>query len=487
MNARRVCCLLLAGCATLGLGAELRGDFLIYKIPGTATSFILQGKIQVNPGGTVTFTHPALSQQLYFSLQTVEVKKVATTQQEFNRKVAVAGKKADDVFTASVWALKKGLLKEYYSGIKKTLEIDPKHEAALKIEALKAQMDKPLPESPDEEKEIRKIVKRSSMRIERSNHFILLHDTPEKKAEGRKKTRAQERLALLEQVYESFLLLFNSQDVDLDIPRERMKVILFNERKDYLDFATGLSPTLSSATGFWEPARNVSVFFDHATDSEFVALQSLQKELQQMADQAKKARTGAEMIRFVNTLKLLIDVAQENADIEVVSHEATHQMAGNTGLFPRHVLVPSWVHEGLATYFESPGDATWSGIGAVNEQRLERYRLLERDREHSNIDFIVGDQIFDFAQTHGGKLHGYGQAWALTHFLLETHLKEFVSYYRMLGEMPPDVALSADLLTDLFDKVFGSDRKQLDQEWRSYMRSLKTDIEKLEEAEAKKK
>ena len=487
MKHRQAGWLWLVACLVCVACTEVHGDFVMYKIPGTRVTFALQGKVQVNPGGTVTFTHPALSQQLYFSLKTVEIKRVQTTQQEFNRKVTSAGKDANAVYQAAVWALKKGLLKDFYSGVKKTLELNPKHEAALNIEKLKAQMDVPLPESTEQEQELRKIVKSKDMRIATSNHFILLHDTPEKKAEGRKKNRAQERLALLEKVYESFLLLFHAQEVDLDIPRERMKVVLFNDHKDYLAFATGLSPSLSSASGFWEPLRNVSVFYDHASDSQFTSLQKLQKEIKQMADIAKKNRTGAEGIRFSNTLKLLIDVIQENADIEVVSHEATHQMAGNTGLFPRHVRIPAWVHEGLATYFEAPGDATWSGIGAVNEQRLEWYRMLERDREHSNIDFIVGDQIFEFAASHGSKLHGYGQAWALTHFLLENHLKEFVSYYRILGEMPPDIIMSPELLTELFDKVFGSDRKELDQDWRAYMRSLKTDMEKLEANELKKK
>ena len=102
-------------------------------------------------------------------------------------------------------------------------------------------------------------------------------------------------------------------------------------------------------------------------------------------------------------------------------------MAGNTGLLPRHVRIPSWVHEGLATYFETPNGAMWSGIGAVNESRLSLYRALERDREHSNIGFIVGDQIFDYAGSLGAKLHGYGQAWALTHFLMEKHFDKFIA------------------------------------------------------------
>ena len=186
---------------------------------------------------------------------------------------------------------------------------------------------------------------------------------------------------------------------------------------------------------------------------------------------------------MADTIELLVGISRENLDIEVVSHEATHQMAGNTGLFPREVVVPSWVHEGLATYFETPDDAAWSGIGAVNADRLERYRALENDRVHSNIDFIVGDQIFDTAASIQGTLHGYGQAWALTHFLMERHFKEFMTFYRRIGEMPPDVLISPQVLTDLFNEVFGSNRRGLDGEWRAYMRSLKTDLEIILEDE----
>jgi hypothetical protein len=201
--------------------------------------------------------------------------------------------------------------------------------------------------------------------------------------------------------------------------------------------------------------------------------------------EAIKAQAGAaaarEVIKYAETLTLVISVIQENLDIEVVSHEGTHQMAGNTGLFPRHVQVPSWAHEGLATYFESPGEMGWSGVGAVNEQRLEFYRGLEPDRVHSNIDFIVADNIFKFAASHGAALHAYGQAWALTHFLMEKHPEKMVSYYRRLGELPPDIILSGELLVSLFNEVFGTDRGTLDLEWRAHMRSLKPDLERIRE------
>ncbi|HQU45121.1 MAG TPA: DUF1570 domain-containing protein, partial [Pirellulales bacterium] len=192
-----------------------------------------------------------------------------------------------------------------------------------------------------------------------------------------------------------------------------------------------------------------------------------------------KARGAKNIVRLANTIELLIDIDQESQDIEVVSHEATHQMASNTGLFPHQVRVPKWVHEGLAAYFESPNDGAWSGIGAVNELRLKYYRALEPDREHSNLNFIVGDQIFDYARSLGAMLHGYGQAWALTHFLVEKHFDDLMRFYKALGELPPDIDFTPDVLNPLFDRAFGADRGGLDQEWRSYMRSLKTDVEEV--------
>jgi hypothetical protein len=510
MNCRSV--LLVAALIIPALSAEARADFLIYYLGGggqesgggaygggpsrsrepSGLKIVLQGDVKVIGGGIVSYRHPSLKQDVHFGANMlksgqIEYMKARTTKQEFQRILGAAGKDPDAMLKAGVWALKKGLLKDFYTTVDRVLDIDPKHEHALRIKELKAIIDKPLEENPATEKELRSLVRQSGMRIEPSKHFLLLHDTELKPEPGQKKNRAQQRLALLEQVYESFLLLFHSQiDIPLEIPSERMKVVLFKNYDDFHQYAIDLSPALASASGFWEQIRNVSYFFDHGTTETFKMLEKVQKELHKVQQDARKAR-DPDTINMVKVIDLLIAQERENADITVVSHEATHQMAGNTGLLPRHVVIPSWVHEGLATYFEAPGDATWAGIGAVNEQRLSFYRALEKDTVHSNIDFIVSDQIFDYAGgIKSNLLHGYGQAWALTHFMLENHIKEFVGFYRMLGEMPPDVRLNPDLLQQLFSRVFGSDHKSLNQEWRSYMRTLKTDLERQEESAEKK-
>lgn len=77
------------------------------------------------------------------------------------------------------------------------------------------------------------------------------------------------------------------------------------------------------------------------------------------------------------------------------------------------------------------------------------------------------------------KLHGYGQAWALTHFLIERHFDQLMTYYRRLGDLPPDLVFNPEVLRLVFDEVFGSDREALDAEWRAYMRSLKTNVDEI--------
>ncbi|MBC8871664.1 MAG: DUF1570 domain-containing protein [Planctomycetes bacterium] len=452
------------------------------RSPRTTLTIPIQGKTTVNPGKTVTFRHPRFG-TLYFALENVRIYELPTTESLAAQRLSVAIRQndADQVMEAARWCLHHGLLSKFYEAVGKVLEINPQHTEALHVAALKRRMDVPIGSSSDQEAELRKFVSKADMKFKASKHFILMHDTPDEPAPNHTMPRADERLELLETVYESFLLRFYSQGVELEIPREPLKAVLFSDYRHFLDFAKRLSPELGSAAGFWTKAENVSVFFDQGTHESFAPLKQLTEQMQQMKEAAPDNVTPRtkDIVRMAGTFALLLEIAQENSDIEVVSHEATHQMAGNTGLMPRHVLTPTWAAEGLATYFESPHDAAWSGIGAVNKQRLHSYRDLQRDRQHSDIGFIVGDQIFTQAQTNDAALYAYGQSWALTHFLMEKRFDELMTYYRRLGEMPPDVILAPELLDKVFTEVFGKDRTRLDSDWRTYMRTLKTDLEKI--------
>lgn len=449
------------------------------------TKITLPGTVKVHggPNPLAGYTHPT-GKTVYFPLDDVKIIRAPTTQQQFHKILNQAGRDPESVMKAAVWALKKGLLPDFYKSVEKVIELDPTHESALKVRELKKQMKEPLPDNPDAEKRFKALVKRSNMKVEMSNHYMLMHDTPSKPPKGKTKTRAQQRLDLLEKVYESFMLLFHAQDVQLDIPKERMMVVLFQNYDDFKEYSVALDPSLASAAGFWDPVTNVAYFYDFGTDDLMQMLEKTVKTLREESKDAKKAKNNPDIIRYVQVIDLLLDVQRENSDINVVSHECTHQMAGNTGLFPRHIHTPKWVHEGLASYFEVPSDGVWAGIGAVSGRRVLAYRNLadaDKNKLVSNISFVVTDQLFR-ADTESG----YAFGWALTHFMIENHLKEFVAFYRILGEVPSNVILSPDLLLKLFRHVYGPNLAALDAEWKIYMKSLKTDLEKLEESEAAK-
>ena len=66
---------------------------------------------------------------------------------------------------------------------------------------------------------------------------------------------------------------------------------------------------------------------------------------------------------------------------------------------------------------------------------------------------------------------------------MEKHFDKFLTFYRRLGELPPDTFLSQEIINQIFDEAIGTERGALDQQWRYYMSSLKTDVELILEAD----
>ena len=103
------------------------------------------------------------------------------------------------------------------------LEADPQPRAGHAGQATQDARSTPLGDSSQrQEAELRKFVGLPEMKVKLSKHFLLLHDTPDTLTRG-KLTRADERLQLLETVYECFLLRFYAYGVELEIPKERLQ------------------------------------------------------------------------------------------------------------------------------------------------------------------------------------------------------------------------------------------------------------------------
>ncbi|MCX7426972.1 MAG: DUF1570 domain-containing protein [Planctomycetia bacterium] len=467
-------------CLALLLGSEVgRADILFYKLPGSGAEIVLQGSATINPGRTVTFRHPRFG-SLFFGAAEARLVEAPTTQSLAQKKLGKSEGNADACLATATWALHHGLLSDFYKAASAAWKADPENATVKRLADMRRKMNSPLPQTAEQEERMRKTVTMNGdVVFLRSKHYLLMHNTGATLDKQLKKTRAQQRLELLEMVYESFLMEFCMKGFEVDVPKEPMLVALFADKQGYVNSDESTDEGKANSSGVYNRKTNIALFFDQGTSEMHQMLSKFSRDLQKDKEEAirRHAANAKDVVRQASTLQLLIEVDRENDDIEVVSHEATHQMAANTGLMPNEAPLPIWAAEGMATYFESPKDAAWAGIGSVNESRLKWYRGLSSDQEHSNVDFIVSDELFRRAGNTYTTIHGYGQAWALTHFLMTHHFDKLMKYYQLIAKKKPEEMDSFDKIRGAFEEVFGKDTSRLNREWRSYMTSLKTDVE----------
>ncbi len=483
---------LLRLCLVLGIGALLGqnalADYAIYTIPGTDIQIPIAGETHFNVGGTVTHRHPRGT--LYFGGQDVRVVKVPTPESIYARRYrkVTESKDIDQIIDLAAWTVRNGMLAKCKSLLSAAWKIDPTHPRLKKLAAMVQYINRPIAKSPSAEAHLTDYVKGKDMMISSSKHFILLHNRDIPTDPVTKKTRAQLRLELLEQVYETFFLTFAFNGVYMRPPTEPMEVVLFTEHADFMSFAshaTGMR-SVTQLAGFYMPESNVAIFYDNATDKRREGLIELVNEMRKTKAEVKRTRVAGagDVIRLMNALELLIDIEREAADVATVSHECVHQLAANTGIFPRDGYFIRWAHEGLASYFESSTNGLWRGAGVVDHDRIDYYRVLEGDPLRGSLEFIVSDLGFILEASLGDQLPAYGQAWALTHFLINRHFNELIKFYKATHELKEEENESLEernkKLLAKFEEVF-PDLPGLELEWRRYMRGLKTDMEILSE------
>ena len=151
-------------------------------------------------------------------------------------------------------------------------------------------------------------------------------------------------------------------------------------------------------------------------------------------------------------------------NIATIIHEATHQLAYNSGMQQRFADNPMWVSEGLAMYFESPDFSNprgWRGIGLPNPVNLERWRRYLPNRPQESLATLIGDDQ-RFRNTATAE-DAYAEAWALTYFLIKTQRADFVRYLQRLSECRPLATKTRRERIEIFEEIFGEDLATIDR------------------------
>ncbi|MGV3485755.1 MAG: DUF1570 domain-containing protein [Planctomycetaceae bacterium] len=164
------------------------------------------------------------------------------------------------------------------------------------------------------------------------------------------------------------------------------------------------------------------------------------------------------------------NVPNAERNVATIIHEATHQLAFNTGLQKRYADNPMWVSEGLAVFFESPDFSNprgWRTIGKVNTVNLGRFRRYAPRRGADSLATLLADD--DRFRQEASAADAYSEAWALTYFLLRTKKKEYIQYLQTLSEGKPLVTRTARERIEIFEQAIGVDLATLDRQFMAYM------------------
>ena len=186
------------------------------------------------------------------------------------------------------------------------------------------------------------------------------------------------------------------------------------------------------------------------------------------ADELRKYQRRVSSAAHIN--QILSQPAAERT-VATIVHEATHQLAYNSGLQTRYADNPMWVSEGIAVYFETPdlrSSKGWRNIGSVNQLHMSRFLDSLGTRPPDALKtLLTEDSRFRDPETSSD---AYAGAWALNYFLLKARRKEYVNYLQDVGQREPLAELTAEQRLERFKRAFGDELEALDQDFVRYMR-----------------
>jgi hypothetical protein len=280
--------------------------------------------------------------------------------------------------------------------------------------------------------------------IHRTEHFLICHNTsPE---------YARWCGALFERLYAAFTNYWKRRDVKVNEPEFPLVALIFNDATNYARHAQKeIGPAAAQIIGYYSFGTNRMTTYD---------------------------LTGSEALRAVAngrrmSLAQLFQHPQAERLVATLIHEATHQLAFNTGLQKRYADNPLWLSEGLAMYFETPdlrSSSGWRTIGAVNHLRLAQFQQNLPRRGRERLQQLICED--GFMRGEEAATIYYAEAWALCYYLIRAKDDQFRKYMAHLAAKPRLVWDDPETRLKEFEAHFG-DLRTLDRDFLVYMSRIR--------------
>ncbi len=280
-----------------------------------------------------------------------------------------------------------------------------------------------------------------------TNHYVICHDTSREYAAWCG--------ALFERLYRGFTNYWSRKGLKLEEPRFPLVAVIFSSREAYARYAKAeLGEAADSIVGYYSFRTN------RITMCDLTGVQSLRASGDRRSSEAQ--------------INLMLSRPEAEHSVATIIHEATHQIAFNSGLQTRFADIPLWVSEGLAVFFETPDLASargWRTIGALHRNRLTQFRQYLATRPSTSLKTLIADdkRLRDTRTS----LDAYAEAWALNYYLLNHHPRQYAEYLKLLSAKPPLVWDDPETRLTEFQQAFGKNLSQLDADFLRYMQRLK--------------
>lgn len=283
-------------------------------------------------------------------------------------------------------------------------------------------------------------------------HFVFVYTSD--------RSQAVTLAAKLEGIYDWVIRYMEQLDIPPKRPKAKLEVYFFGTHEEFKAYQTLHGGYNLGILGLYYPTTNRSGFFEMHTWPPVARTLEMLKE--KGIDPARRRKMNNELDEF-----------SVFHNLEVVQHEAGHQVHFNLGIFPmRWEGVPRWAVEGLATMFEVPQSSQGGSLGAVNHKRLQEFRETFRDVEKIPPEamrlFIIGQT------TLGSDYNVYVMGWALHHYLRGAHRPGYAKYMQILAgrDNPRLTELTATAKQKEFEDIFGP----VDEAWMKAFAKYMNDI-----------
>jgi hypothetical protein len=289
-------------------------------------------------------------------------------------------------------------------------------------------------------------------RLHTTDHYVVAYNTSREFAEWTS--------SLLEGLHKALVAYWRKRGLRLDEPRFPLPIVIHESRVAYTTAARDeLGAAGAGAIGYYSLKTNRVRMYDLTGSEELRGLGST------------GPRRGSR-----REVSMMLATSAAEPLVSTIVHEATHQVAFNTGLLQRYSDLPLWLVEGMAVYFEAPeagASRGWRGVGKPNRLRYETFlNNLPRWNSNSLRSLLADDKRLRDPRTAGS---AYADAWALTYYLLKRHPDDYVAYLKRMGAKKPYEAApageSAKLRLQEFSDHFGP-LDELEEDFLKTMRRL---------------